>query len=159
MRHILDWNTKLTVKLTRDGRPYPHLTPHLWPLAWAAAVYGQPMSDRHHGEPNTLWPSDYCSPNCTCIIKRVLTRFEAQALLFLIAIECDKWPLSIKLYSDTRWMPGNPVTLKNVKWHQTEQDTQNVLVTLTIKYFYADIVVWFVVVAVAWFMQKFNPDN
>ena len=56
-------------------------------------------------------------------------------------------------------MPGNPVTLKNVKWHQTEQDTQNVLVTLTMKYFYADIVVWFVVVAVAWFMQKFNPDN
>ena len=29
---IMLQNTKLTVKLTRDGRPYPHLTPHCrWP--------------------------------------------------------------------------------------------------------------------------------
>ena len=42
-------------------------------------------------------------------------------------------------------MPGNLVTLKNVKWQQTEQYTHKVLVTLTIKYFFVDIVVWFVV--------------
>ena len=67
---ILLQNTKLTVKFTRDGRPYPHLTPHCrWPGRLpVATVHGWLMADRHHGEPNTLWPSDYCSPNCTCII-------------------------------------------------------------------------------------------
>ena len=107
---ILLQNTKLTVKFTRDGRPYPVFdfnnspianamkkSSGLWdppvpafdtslPLAWAASVHGWLMADRQHGEPNTLWPSDYRSPNC--IIKRVRTCFEAQNLLFLIG--CDK---------------------------------------------------------------------
>ena len=114
------------------------------------------MADRHHGEPNTLWPSDYCSTNCTCIIKRVLTCFEVQDLLVVIASGCDKWPLWIKLFSDTRWIRE---TLLHKECEVTPNWTKHTIHAcyLGIKYFHADIVVWFVVVA--WFTQKTNPDN
>ena len=91
---ILLQNTKLSVKFTRDGRPYPHLTPHCrWPGRLpVATVHGWLMADRHHGEPNTLWPSDYRSPNCTCIILTCSHMF--QSTRFALFNRCRMWQMA-----------------------------------------------------------------
>ena len=149
---ILLQNTKLTVKFARDGRPYPHLTPHCrWPGRLLFMVGPWLTGTRGSQTPCGLLTIAHLIALASLNVFR--------STRFALFNRYRMWQMAAvnQTFLRHQMNAGKPCYTKECEVTPNWTRHKKRACYLDNKNFYADIVVWFVVVAVAWFTQKLIP--